>query len=49
MEQKLELRKTYLGTVRKKMFFLFVCFDLQKSLPGREALDLGRKRCYETA
>lgn len=49
MEQKLELRKTYLGTVRKKMCFFLFCFDLQKSLPGREALDLGRKKYYETA
>lgn len=36
MEQKLGLRKTYLGTVWKNILLI----DLQDSLPGRRALDL---------
>ena len=34
MEQKLEFRKTYLGTVRKKVLLI----SLQNSLPERQAL-----------
>lgn len=39
MEQKLELRKTYSGTVWKKILLI----DWQNSLSGREAPQLGKK------